>query len=178
MRCRCRTSSAIFSHSAVISASAETKSACRSRWITCEATGAGFRSSCAQISSSASGPMWPNVPTAPEILPTRMSSAAAPSRSRLRPASSYQMASFSPKVIGSACTPWVRPICTVCWNSRARRLSTSRSCFRSLQQDRRRLLQQQRLRGIHHVVGRQPVMQPARRLAVPARLPWSRRPRW
>ena len=43
------------------------------------------------------------------------------------PASSYQIASLSPNVIGSACTPCVRPICTVCWNSSARRFRTSRS---------------------------------------------------
>ena len=83
-------------------ASVATKCACRSRWITCEATGAGFRPSRAQIFSSTSGPICANVPTAPEILPTRRSSAAASSRFRLRPASSYQIASFSPNVIGSA----------------------------------------------------------------------------
>ena len=108
-------------------ASAATNAAWRSRWSTCDATGAGFRSSRAQISSSASGPMCAKVPTAPEIFPTRRSSAAALRRLRLRPASSYQMASFNPKVMGSACTPWVRPICTVWRNSSARRFNTMRS---------------------------------------------------
>ena len=51
--------------------------ACRSRWITWEATGAGFSPSLSQMRSSTSGPMCAKVPTAPEILPTRRSSAAA-----------------------------------------------------------------------------------------------------
>ena len=136
------------------------------------------RFSRAQMRSSTSGPMCAKVPTAPEVLPTRRSSAAARKRARLRPASSYQMASFSPKVIGSACTPCVRPICTVCRNSSARRFSTARSSSRSAEQDGRRLLQQQRLRGIHHVVRRQAVVQPARGLGVPGARPWSRPPRW
>ena len=167
VRCRWRTSSAIFSHSAVASASAETKCAWRSRWITCEATGAGLRSRRSQISSSVSGPMWAKVPTAPEILPTRRSSAAARRRARLRPASSYQMASFRPKVMGSAWTPWVRPICTVCLNSSARRLSTSRRSSRSCRTMADGLLQDQRLGGIHDVVGSQAVVEPARRFGVP-----------
>ena len=36
-----------------------------------------FKPSRSQMRSSASGPICPNVPTAPEILPTRISSAAA-----------------------------------------------------------------------------------------------------
>ncbi len=78
---------------------------------------AGFRPRRAQIFSSASGPMWPKVPTAPEILPTRRSSAAASRRTMSRRISSYHRASFRPKVIGSAWMPWVRPICGVCLNS-------------------------------------------------------------
>ena len=50
------------------------------------------------------------VPTAPEILPTAMVSRARSSRSSARPNSSYISAIFSPNVIGSAWTPWVRPI--------------------------------------------------------------------
>ena len=42
VRCRWRTSSAIFSQSAVVRARAETKLAWRSRWMTCEATGGGL----------------------------------------------------------------------------------------------------------------------------------------
>ena len=44
------------------------------------ATGAGLRPSRAQMRSSCSGFRWPKVPTAPESLPTRMSSAAASKR--------------------------------------------------------------------------------------------------
>ena len=50
--------------------------------------------------------------------------------------------------------------------------------FETAQQNRRRLLQLQRLRGIHHVVRRQPVVQPARCFRVSRPRPWSRPPRW
>jgi hypothetical protein len=53
-------------------------------------------------------------------------------RSRLRRASSYHSASFRPNVIGSACTPWVRPIWTVSLNSNARRSRTPISCSSAL----------------------------------------------
>ena len=36
-----------------------------------------------------------------------------------------------PKVIGSAWMPWVRPTHSVFWNSKARRLHVSPSCFTS-----------------------------------------------
>ena len=51
-----------------------------------------------------------NVPTAPENLPTRISSAACWKRSISRCTSEYQFASLKPNVIGSAWMPWVRPI--------------------------------------------------------------------
>ena len=44
-------------------------SACRSRWRTCEETGAGSRPSFAQTASSTSGGRCEKVPTAPESLP-------------------------------------------------------------------------------------------------------------
>ena len=52
--------------------------------------------------------MLAKVPTAPETLPTLMTSRARSIRSRARPISSYQSAIFSPKVTGSAWTPWDR----------------------------------------------------------------------
>ena len=61
-----------------------------------------------QTSSSISGSTWAKLPTAPESLPTAMASRARRSRSRLRPASTYQTATLRPKVVGSACTPCVR----------------------------------------------------------------------
>ena len=48
-----------------------------------------------------------------ESLPTRMPSSARATRARPRSSSNAQPASFSPKVVGSACTPCVRPICSV-----------------------------------------------------------------
>jgi hypothetical protein len=64
--------------------------------------------------SSTSGPDATALPTAPEIFPTAICRAAWPKRSRLRRFSANQLATFRPKVIGSACTPCVRPICGVC----------------------------------------------------------------
>ena len=43
--------------------------------MTCDETAAAFKPRRAQIFSSSSGVRWANVPTAPENLPTRMSSA-------------------------------------------------------------------------------------------------------
>ena len=60
------------------------------------------------------------MPTAPEIFPTLTTSRARSTRVRARPSSACHRASFSPKVIGSACTPWVRPIIGVSRCSRAR----------------------------------------------------------
>ena len=61
------------------------------------------------------------MPTAPEILPTATTSRARRTRSRSRCSSAYHSASLRPNVIGSACTPWVRPIIGV------RRCSSARS---------------------------------------------------
>ena len=55
VRCRCRTSTAILSSVLPMMASVEMYAACRSRWITCVATGAGFSPSRAQMRSSCSG---------------------------------------------------------------------------------------------------------------------------
>ena len=67
------------------------------------------------------------MPTAPEILPTRMVSRARRTRSMSRSHSAYHSASFRPKVITSACTPCVRPIIGVCLCSSARALIASPS---------------------------------------------------
>ena len=74
-----------------------------------------------QTSASIAGSRCANVPTAPEILPDADAVArprrGAPGRGR---AGRYHSASFRPNVIGSACTPCVRPIIGVCWCSMAR----------------------------------------------------------
>ena len=85
-------------------------SAWRSRWSTCEETGAGRRPSLAQTASSTSGGRCENVPTAPESLPWAIVARARSSRTRWRCSSAYHSAIFRPNVIGSAWTPWVRPI--------------------------------------------------------------------
>ena len=74
------------------------------------------------------------MPTAPEILPTRMTSRARRMRSMLRSVSAYHIASFNPSVIGSACTPCVRPIIGVrrCSMARARMASASPRRFASV----------------------------------------------
>ena len=63
---------------------------------------------------------WLYVPTGPEILPVPISSTAAASRVRPRSTSNAQPASFSPSVVGSAWTQWVRPIIMVSASARAR----------------------------------------------------------
>ena len=130
--CRPRISSANFSSDAPVIASAARSSAWRSRWITCEATSAGSRPSRAQTSASIAGGRCANVPTAPESLPTLTVARARRTRSMSRPISAYQSASFRPNVIGSACTPCVRPIIGVSRCSMARSRiacdSASRSC--------------------------------------------------
>ena len=52
-------------------------------------------------------------------------------RSMLRRVSLYHSSSFRPKVVGSACTPWVRPMVGTYLNSTARRFNTSASFSRS-----------------------------------------------
>ena len=127
--CSPRISSANFSSDAAVMASADSSSACRSRWMTCDATGAGSSPSRRQTSASIAGGRCAKVPTAPDSLPTLMTALARRTRSMSRPISAYQSASFSPNVIGSACTPCVRPIIGVrrCSNARSRTAADSAS---------------------------------------------------
>ncbi len=74
--CRPRISSANFSSDAAVMASAASSSAWRSRWITCDETAPASRPRRRQTSASIDGSRCANVPTAPEILPTRMPSRA------------------------------------------------------------------------------------------------------
>ena len=71
------------------------------------------------------------MPTAPEIFPTLTTSRARSSRVRARRSSACHKASFNPKVIGSACTPWVRPTMGVSRCSRARSPTASIAPSRS-----------------------------------------------
>src|SRR5713101_2110612 len=65
----------------------------------------GPKTQMAQIFSSISGVRCAKMPTAPDNLPTRISSAAAAKRAMLRCVSEYQLASLNPKVMGSAWMP-------------------------------------------------------------------------
>ncbi len=75
--------------------------------------------------------MLANVPTAPEIAQVAMSALAWTSRSRQRANSACASASLTPNVVGSAWTPWLRPMVTVSLCSKARRLSAASSASMS-----------------------------------------------
>ena len=117
---RARISVANFSRLAAIRARVVITSACRSRWRTCDETGAGSTPSRAQTASSTSGGRCEKVPTAPDSLPNAMLARARSSRARCRCSSACHRAIFRPKVMGSAWTPWVRPIIGACLWRRAR----------------------------------------------------------
>ena len=109
VRCRWRISVAKRSSPAPASAIAESSSAWRSRGTTWVETGSPSRPSPSSTRASKSGPSEAYVPTAPEIAPVAACSKARSRRSALRWASSAKPASLSPKLVGSAWTPWVRP---------------------------------------------------------------------
>ena len=106
-------------------ASTAISSAWRSRWMTCDDTSAAFSPRRWQMRASTDGSRCANVPTAPDTFPKEIVSRACSTRSRSRCSSAYQSASFSPKVIGSAWTPCVRPIIGVCRCSSARSRTAS-----------------------------------------------------
>ena len=166
VRCKWRTSSAIFSHSAVASASAATKAACRSRWITCEVTGAACRPSRAQIRSSTSGPMWAKVPTAPEDLADAQILGRGGQAFQIAPGFFVPDGQFEAErdrlgvhAVGAAHLHGAAEFERAPFQDQPQR-------FQIAFQDGRRLHQQQRLRRIHHVIRGQPVVQPARGLGV------------
>ncbi|MPN03707.1 hypothetical protein SDC9_150939 [bioreactor metagenome] len=88
-------------------------SACRSRGRTCVEISCGLIPNFSQTYSSTNGGMFAKVPTAPLIFPASTPFAACSKRSMLRFISEYIVASFKPNVVGSACTPCVRPMQTV-----------------------------------------------------------------
>ena len=109
VRCKWRISVAKRSSDAAISASTEMKCAWRSRCTTWVEIASTPSPSFSQTDSSIQGGTVAWVPTAPEILPTAICALASARRARLRRVSSTQPASFSPKLVGSAWTPWLRP---------------------------------------------------------------------
>ena len=113
VRCRWRISVANLSREDPITARVHSSWAWRSRCTIWLETGSTASPRVAQTCSSTSGGTLAWVPTAPEILPTAISSRARSRRCTLRRISSTHSRSLKPKVIGSACTPWLRPICGV-----------------------------------------------------------------
>ena len=98
----------------------------------------------------------------PRACPPRSSRGRAPARSRSRASSAYQSASFRPKVMGSACTPWVRPIIGVCLVLGARASCTaSRSAVQVREDQVAGVAHQHRERGVDHVRGGEAVVEPA-----------------
>ena len=81
---------------------------------------------------STAGSMLENVPTAPESLPTAIDVRAWRARSTSRWTCKANSANFAPKVVGSACIPWVRPVIGMSIESTARRVSASRSAIASV----------------------------------------------
>ena len=120
----------------------------------CVEAGAGSRPSCSQARRSTSGSVTEYVPTAPESLPTRIPSSARDSRCRARSSSKAQTASLSPKVVGSACTPCVRPIVSVfrCSSARATTASRARSVPERISSPASRICKRER--GVDDVGGR------------------------
>ena len=68
-------------------------------------------------------------------------------------------------MVGSACTPWVRPMQGVCRNSSARRRSTLAHARDARAQELARIADLERERGVERVARGHPEVQPARRLA-------------
>ncbi len=102
--------------------------------------------------------MFAKVPTAPDTLPTLMTSRARVMRSRARCISSYQRAILRPNVTGSACTPCERPIMTVflCCNAFFLRVLRTRRISSIIISDD--LSHERCKRGIEDVRGREPEM--------------------
>ena len=101
------------------------------------------------------------LPTAPESLPTRISSAARSKRFESRSTWAYQLANFSPKVMGSAWTPCVRPIMGVCLKFMGAAVEHAPQAVQSFADQGGRGLHLQRLRSVDHIIGSQAEVQPA-----------------
>ena len=129
VRARCRISVAKRSSDDAASASADSTSACRSRCRICVELGAGSSPTRSHAIRSTSGSIAAYWPTAPDSFPTRTPSIARVTRSRSRSSANAHPASLSPNVVGSACTPCVRPMQSVsrCSSARATTTSNARS---------------------------------------------------
>ena len=123
------------------------------------------RSRRARASSSTRGSTLPYAPTAPDSLPTREPlQGRGASRSCPRSSSSTQPSSFSPNVVGSACTPWCAPCTASSGAPRPRQRRVARA-LDARQQQAAGVAELQRERGVDDVRRGEPVVEPARVLA-------------
>ena len=104
--------------------------------------------------------MFEYVPTAPESLPTAMADRACSSRIRSRSACRQKSPSFAPKVVGSACMPWVRPTVGVVANSVARTTQHVDQPAGGPDEEIAGAAERHRQRGVDDVGRGQPVMDP------------------
>ena len=117
---------------------------------------------------STDGSTFEYVPTAPESLPTAITSRARRSRSMSRRTCSAQSASLTPNVVGSAWMPCVRPTIGVSRYSCACSVIAASSATAASMRRSRGPGQLQRQRGVDDVARREAVVDPgARGLADP-----------
>ena len=106
------------------------------------------------------GRCWSTCRPRPTACRRRSASRARRSRSRSRSACRHQRASLAPKVMGSACTPWVRPTIGVARNSRARSLQHGDQPVARLDEHVGGPGQGEAQGGVDHVGGREAVVDP------------------
>ena len=140
-------------------AHAYSSSAWRSRASTWVA-GTAVRPRRSQTYCSTNGSTFEYVPTAPESLPTEITSRARRSRSTSRRTCSAQSASFTPNVVGSAWMPWVRPTIGVSRYSWACFVIAASSATAASIEQVGGAGQLQRERGVHDVARGEPVVDP------------------
>ena len=165
VRARCRISSANLSSDEATIASAVSSSACRSR---CEDLRRGRRR--LETEALAGDPLELRVgcgvgaDRAGELADAHPLERARDA-SRPRSSSNAQPASFRPKVVGSACTPCVRPICSVarCSSARATTTASARSSPARISAPASRICSGER--GVDDVGRGEPVVEPAALLA-------------
>ena len=165
VRCRWRISSAIFSSVAAMIASVATYCAWRSRWITCEATGVAARPRRRQMASSTSRAQMRGVAhRAGNFADGHLPAPLRRKRSMLRRFSVVPVGDLEAKgdglgmhAVGAA------DLRRVLKFARARSEHFAEA-HQALLDDSRGVAQLQRLRGVHHVIRGQAVVQPARRV--------------
>ena len=143
--------------------SRDRSAACRSRATTWVATSSRSRPAPGGPTPRRGDRCWRRRPRRPTACRRGRRRAPASSRARPRRSSIGQPSSFSPNVVGSACTPWVRPIVGVwrCSSARARSAASTASMPSSRSRPASRELERQR--RVDDVGRREAVVEPARR---------------